>query len=243
MSVNLEETVFYSYELNREQKIFFLYDKTIGVKNMDCNLLFVQDGEDYLELGNLKEQFEDLLKIDRELFEKIVMILVPPGTSHERYQFYHSEGERHHDYQRFFSKELLPKAQEFFEQNGKRLQRKGMLGDSLGASVSLSIALQYPLQWTHILLQSAAVTETLIKQVKEKDLSSWHVYQVYGKHEDGFQSQISKKTLNITSSNRKLADAFLNAKANLTYFEEDERHLWSFWKRDLKRALTYFAEK
>ncbi|WP_261130893.1 hypothetical protein [Bacillus sp. Marseille-Q3570] len=93
------------------------------------------------------------------------------------------------------------------------------------------------------MLQSAAIEEPLIQKVKEETRSNWHVYQVYGVHEDGFQSQISGKTLDITTNNRKLAHAFQQAKTNLTYYEEDESHLWSFWKNDLKRALSYFAHQ
>ncbi len=243
MEVALEESVFYSSVLDREQKVTFLYPDLFKAEGDDCSLLFVQDGEDYLQLGHLKEQFTDLLKQNQKnRFSNIAMILIPPGTSHERYQFYHPEGEHHKQYLQFFHQELLPFIRNHFTQQGKHIKKMGLLGDSLGATVSLALALQHPSVWTYLLLQSTAIDISLIQEVKETNRENWCVYQVYGVYEDGFQSQISGKTLDITTNNRKLVNAFQHAKANLTYFEENEGHLWSFWKDDLKRALTFFAQ-
>ncbi|WP_221567201.1 esterase family protein [Alkalihalobacillus sp. TS-13] len=243
MDVALEECAFHSTILNREQKVIFLHSEYFKSKGDDCSLLFVQDGEDYLQLGNLKEQFTELLNQNISQFENIAMILIPPGTSHERYQFYHPEGKHHIDYLLFFHQELLPFVENNFTHQRKHITKMGLLGDSLGATVGLALGLQQPSQWTHLLLQSTAIEEPLIQKIKEKARTNWNVYQVYGVHEDGFQSQISGKTLDITTNNRKLANAFQQAETNLTYYEEDESHLWSFWKDDLKRALTYFAQQ
>ncbi|WP_408008500.1 alpha/beta hydrolase [Pseudalkalibacillus sp. A8] len=242
MEVALAEFVFYSTVLEREQKVTFLFPDLFITEGDDCCLLFVQDGEDYLQLGHLKEQFSELLKQNENQFRDIAMILIPPGTSNERYQFYHPEGEHHTAYLQFFHQELLPFTRNNFTQQGKHIKKMGLLGDSLGATVSIALALQKPSVWTHLLLQSTAIEATLIQKVKEMTRENWNVYQVYGAYEDGFQSQISGKTLDITTNNRKLVNAFRYANANLTYFEENEGHLWSFWKDDLKRALTYFAQ-
>ncbi|MGP4079249.1 alpha/beta hydrolase [Pseudalkalibacillus sp. R45] len=243
MDVALEDFSFHSTILNRKQKVIFLHPEHFNSEGDDCNLLFVQDGEDYLQLGSLKEQFTELLNQNNSQFGNIAMILIPPGTSHERYQFYHPEGTHHSDYLQFFHQELLPFVQNKFTHQRKHITKMGLLGDSLGATVSLALALQQPSLWTHLLLQSTAIEEALIQKVKEETRTKWNVYQVYGVHEDGFQSQISGKTLNITTNNRKLAHAFRQAETNLTYYEENESHLWSFWKDDLKRALSYFAQQ
>ncbi|MCF6411573.1 alpha/beta hydrolase-fold protein [Pseudalkalibacillus salsuginis] len=242
MEVALEEVVLPSSVLDREQKVTFLSSDLFNTEGDDCSLLFVQDGEDYLQLGHLKEQFTDLLNQNQNQFSNITMILIPPGTSHERYQFYHPEGEYHKQYLQFFHQELLPFIRNHFIQQGKHIKKMGLLGDSLGATVSLAIALQHPSVWTHLLLQSTAIDTPMIGEVEETPRENWYVYQVYGKHEDGFQSQISGKILDITTNNRKLVNAFRYAKTSLTYFEENEGHLWRFWKEDLKRALTYFAQ-
>ncbi|WP_261130895.1 esterase family protein [Bacillus sp. Marseille-Q3570] len=141
MGVALEESVISSTILNREQKVIFLHPEHFKYEGDDCSLLFVQDGEDYLELGSLKEQFTGLLNQNNSRFGNIAMILIPPGTSHERYQFYHPEGTHHSDYLQFFHQELLPFVQTKFTQQRKHITKMGLLGDSLGAAVSLALAL------------------------------------------------------------------------------------------------------
>ncbi|MGD6870973.1 alpha/beta hydrolase [Sutcliffiella horikoshii] len=214
----------------------------------DVDVLFVQDGWDYLEIGKIEEGVEKVLNgtSGRGRIE-IILVLVPPGTSDERYHYYHPNGRQHKEYIDFFTKELVPDVLEDIKLKGKKVRRMGLLGDSLGATVSLTIAMQQPNLWTDLLLQSGVFPEVLYEKLKtlytKKKEFHWNIYQVVGLQEDNFYYALSEEVFHILTHNRKLMELFSSLSMNLTYYEENEGHLWTFWQRDLPRALDFFIHK
>lgn len=203
------------------------------------DLLFVQDGEDYMELGQLEHSLTKLTVHDRGL----VLILVPPGNSFQRYDAYHPNGRDHERYLAFFLKELLPSIKEELTSKGKYIHKLGLLGDSLGGAVSLSLLCKEPSSFTTVLMQSAAFSEGNFSQLQSvKALEDVRIYQVVGKHEDEFISPITNQQLQILAHNRIMRNELEYKQGYVTYYEEDEHHLWDFWRRDLLRALNYFLQ-
>lgn len=119
--------------------------------------------------------------------------------------------------------------------------KRGLLGDSLAGNISLNIALEDPDRWTHLMLQSPAVSIADIERIENINLSGWHVYQTVGIYEDEFITPMSHEKLYILTRNRQLYNAFLLHKANVTYKETQDEHLWRVWERDLLNALRFFV--
>ncbi|PLR95947.1 alpha/beta hydrolase [Bacillus sp. T33-2] len=225
--------------LERQINFYILQPET--PPNETINVLYVQDGDDYLKIGKIQECFEQLLNDHPSKAENLSIILVPPGNSIERYNFYHPEGSSHEQYLKFFYNELIPEIEKIFAGKRKRIQRQGLLGDSLGGAVSLSLCCRAPEKWTHLILQSAAFSPKNRQEAKAvHDLKNIKIYQLVGKKEDSFVSPISNEPLYILTNNREMRKVLATKQVDVTYIEEDEEHLWVFWQRDLPRALSYF---
>ncbi|RXJ02185.1 esterase family protein [Anaerobacillus alkaliphilus] len=227
----METKRLWSEWLKREQR----YELYQSGDQQEVDLLFVQDGDDYLQLGGIGELLQEYETAKRAL----AIILVPPGRSQERYDYYHPNGNQHEAYLSFFYQELLPEVEKNFSAQGKRIQKRGLLGDSLGGAVNLAIAAKQPNLWTHLLFQSAAFTNENFQQV-ENLMSKWSIYQMVGEKEDSFVSPITNEPLHILSNNRLMSDLLTNRGANVTYIEHNTDHLWDVWRQDLPRALSYF---
>lgn len=203
----------------------------------EAYLLYVQDGKDYLELGELENAFQILMEKQPEIARKLVFILVHPGNSMDRWNAYHHEGKDFNAYITFMTEEFLPEVE---LELGRKIVRRGLLGDSLAANISLHIARMNPDAWTHLLLQSAAVSPKDIEMVEQLKQVQWRVYQTVGKYEDEYISLITNENLYILTRNRELHEMLVKKGARIVYSEQEEKHEWSFWKLDLVDALAFF---
>ncbi|MCA0150402.1 hypothetical protein LCD52_16575 [Rossellomorea vietnamensis] len=238
MNARLEECVITSRYLRRDQR-YYIHEYKRGHEET-ADVLFVQDGMDYVEHGGILQTLEAIL-VNSESHH-VVLVLVPPSSSEERYHFYHPKGKQHESYVQFFNKELLRDIRRRFTSNGKKLRKIGLLGDSLGAAVSMSIACDSPESWSHMLLQSGAFTDFHGVKVRNLQKKDWFVYQVVGLGEESVIYPLTGETLPILSFNRTLHHQLQSITDTITYYEEDEQHLWEFWRRDLPRALNYFID-
>lgn len=207
----------------------------------DAYLLYVQDGKDYLELGGLEKAIQDVVRLHPELADHLVFVLIHPGDSIERWESFSRKGASFHDYLRFINDEFIPEIESNL--GVAKISKRGLLGDSLAGNISLNIALEKPEIWTHVLLQSPAISDGDIRQLEALDLSTWNVYQTVGIYEDEFVSAISKKKLYILTRNRQLYKSFLLKNVNVNYIESEDEHLWKVWERDLPAALQFFVKE
>ncbi len=205
----------------------------------DAYVLYVQDGKDYLELGGLEKAVQDLVRVNPELSKHLVFVLIHPGDSVERWESFSRKGAFFQQYLRFMNDEFIPE----FERNlgATNILKRGLLGDSLAGNISLNIALEQPEKWTHVLLQSPAISDGDIAKLENMDLSGWYVYQTVGIYEDEFVSSISDEKLYILTRNRQLHNSFLETHANVKYIESEDEHLWKVWERDLPDLLLWWV--
>ncbi len=207
----------------------------------DAYLLYVQDGKDYLELGGLEKAIQNVVRLNPELADHLVFVLVHPGDSIERWESFSRKGASFPNYLRFINDEFIPDIESNL--GVEKISKRGLLGDSLAGNISLNIALEKPEIWTHVLLQSPAVSEGDIRQLEALDLSTWNVYQTVGIYEDEFESAISEEKLYILTRNRQLYRSFLLKSVNVSYIESEAEHLWKVWERDLPAALQFFVKE
>ena len=205
----------------------------------EIDVLYVQDGGDYLELGAFEKTYKNIAEKYPEAARKWTSVLISPGTSEERWHSYSRNGAFFQNYLSFFTNEFIPE----IEKNFNSIRKRGLLGDSLGANISLNIAMQEPAKWTHLLLQSAAVSIADLQQLQQTGSLTWNVYQTVGIYEDEFVSTISKERLYIYTRNQELHRIFQNKHTHIEYVEKEEHHLWEFWKRNLSEALEFFVNR
>ncbi|WP_164667744.1 alpha/beta hydrolase [Virgibacillus doumboii] len=206
----------------------------------DAYVLYVQDGKDYMELGRLRETFQQLLEHYPRLAKKLVFVLIHPGDSMERWHSYHHKGEQFEKFIDFMVDELIPTVEKRLTSLNINIAKRGMLGDSLAGNVSVNIAAKNPEKWTHLLLQSAAVQKEDIRVLSNVEKLSWNIYQTVGIYENQFVSTITKEKLYILTRNRELYKAFAEKGAAIDYTEQEESHEWVFWERDLWNPLSFF---
>lgn len=198
------------------------------------NLLIAQDGKDYFQLGRIGRTADDLLQ-DKEI-ENTIIIGIPYKSVEDRRKKYHPEGEQHEAYVRFLAHELVPYLDEKYPTYQMGMGR-ALIGDSLGATVSLLTALQYPHTFGTVILQSPLVNEKVMAEVENfKPSHLLNIYHVIGKGETVVKTTDGSEK-DFLTPNRKLSDLMKSKGFPYFYDEFDGDHTWTHWQPDLKRAL------
>lgn len=235
--MRLESKVFSSKIIGKNLEYHILCS---GEQIEIADILYVHDGNDYLQLGGIKETFQKLILEYPDIAKNIIFILLHPGDSIERWNSYHREGRLYKNFISFFTDEFVPEVERNLRNEGIKICKRGLLGDSLAGNIGINIALQKPDFWTHLLLQSAAISKEVIEDVQKLRYTGWKVYQRVGIHEDQFVSSITNEKLMILTRNRELHSAFVQKNLQVDYKELNTDHLWSVWKKDLPNALVFF---
>ncbi|MFC4076280.1 alpha/beta hydrolase [Salinithrix halophila] len=201
-------------------------------------VLFLQDGDDYFNLGRLATQANRLI-LDGETRPFAAVAI--PVDKEKRTSEYAPIGDRHLSYLRFFVDELLPAVETEFPiatAAGERV----LGGSSLGGTVSLHLALQYPQQFQRVLSQSGAFLERTLEQIRQSDsLGYLEIYQTIGKSETAVPTHLGN--LDLLARNREVHRALLEKEADVQYSEQEGNHTWGFWQKDLPFALKAFFGK
>ncbi|GIN37853.1 hypothetical protein J19TS1_08020 [Heyndrickxia oleronia] len=198
------------------------------------NLLIAQDGKDYFQLGRIARVADELLENGE--IENVIIVGIPYRNVHDRRKKYHPYGEQNAAYIRFLAHELVPYLDQHYPTlhvgNGRVL-----IGDSLGATVSLMTAVKYPNIFGKVILQSPLVDEKVLEAVRNHpNPQLLDVYHIIGLRE----TEVKTTNGNIEdflTPNRELHQ-LLGEKGYPNFYEEfDGNHTWKFWQPDLKRAL------
>jgi len=197
-------------------------------------VVIAQDGKDYFQLGRIGRTADELLK--NEEIENIIIIGIPYKDVKDRWKKYHPDGDQNQAYIRFLAHELVPYLDKEFPTYSMGMGR-ALIGDSLGATVSLMTALQYPNTFGKIILQSPMVNDQVLAAVK--DMQQPHlldVYHVIGKGETAVHTT-KNEIQDFLTPNRELSAIFTEKQFPYFYEEFDGDHTWTYWQPDLKRAL------
>ncbi|PLS02898.1 alpha/beta hydrolase [Neobacillus cucumis] len=201
------------------------------------SLLIAQDGKDYFQLGRIGRLADELL-FQHEI-ENLIIVGVPYKNVEDRRRKYHPEGDQNQPYIRFLAHELVP----FLEKEFPTYQMgstRALIGDSLGATVSLMTAVQYPHTFGKVLLQSPYVDQHILNLVKNfKEGQLIEIYHVIGTQETAV-STTDGKIKDFLSPNRLLSEEIKAKPITYFYQEFDGIHTWTYWQPDLKRALKMF---
>jgi enterochelin esterase-like enzyme len=229
----IKELNFHSKELG-EEMLLLVYLPANYSPLYKYSLLIAQDGRDYFQLGRIGRLADELL-FNKEI-ENLIIIGVPYKNVADRRRKYHPDGEQYHEYVRFLAHELVP----FLDKEFPTYQMgstRGLIGDSLGAAVSLMTAIQYPYTFGKVLMQSPYVDNRIIESVRDFTKPELlEIYHVIGTKETEVK-MTNGKTNDFLTPNRVLSREF--SQKSFTYFYEEfnGNHTWTFWQPDLRRAL------
>jgi enterochelin esterase-like enzyme len=114
-----------------------------------------------------------------------------------------------------------------------------LAGDSLGGTVSLHLALDYPSLFCKVIsLSGAFFGKTRERLAKEDDLSWLELFMLIGTEETEVTTE--RGTFNFLQENREARDILVQKKTALLYTEKPGTHIWGFWQLELPAALHYF---
>ncbi|MCP3742429.1 alpha/beta hydrolase [Rossellomorea sp. BNER] len=229
----INELSLYSKELNEEITMLVYLPATFSPL-YKYSLLIAQDGKDYFQLGRIPRIADELLG-EREI-ENMIIVGIPYKNVEDRRRKYHPHGEENDAYIRFLAHELVPFLDESYPTYHIGMGR-ALIGDSLGATVSLMTALKYPNTFGKVLLQSPFVNEKVLTAVTEHTQPHLlNIYHIIGKGETEVKTT-DGKVKDFLAPNRELHQLFEERNFSSFYDEFDGDHTWKYWQPDLKRAL------
>ncbi|WP_153124999.1 alpha/beta hydrolase [Peribacillus tepidiphilus] len=230
---SIKEVTFYSKALGEELTLL-VYLPAVFSPLYKYSLILAQDGKDYFQFGRIGRAADELLH-NREI-ENVIIVGIPYKDVKDRRSKYHPQGEKHESYLRFLAHELVPFLDKEFPTYQIGMGR-ALMGDSLGATVSLLAALKYPHTFGKIILQSPYVNETVLELVE--NFTTPHLLQLYhvvGTNEIEVPTTDGKKK-NFIEPNRRLQELFKKKGFACFYEEFEGEHTWKYWQKDLPRAL------
>lgn len=229
----LQDLLFYSYEL-KEDISLLVYKPANFSPLYKYHLLVTADGTDYFQLGRMARLCDDLLS-EKEI-ENIIVVGVPYHTTKDRREKYHPTGTKHEAYIRFLAHELIP----FLDQEFPTFQMgmgRALIGDSLGATISLLAAIKYPNTFGKVILQSPYINNSVLEKVIHANTTSLlSIYHSIGKNETAVEVTYDK-VYDFLTPNRELNKYLKNHSLSYVYNEFDGDHTWTYWQGDLRTSL------
>ncbi|WP_077623024.1 alpha/beta hydrolase [Sediminibacillus massiliensis] len=198
------------------------------------HICIMQDGDDYFQMGRVAT-LSDRLHESGEI-ENTVFAGIHYKDKYDRQDKYHPKGPKQTAYINFLVKEVVPLLDEklpTYHIGGSRT----LMGDSLGGTVSLMAALQYPNTFGQVIMQSPFVDDTVLAAVREShSLGNLSIYHTIGNQESEVKTTAGE-VKDFLSPNRELRTLLDNHRSSYVYHELDGAHTWKYWQKDMKRAL------
>lgn len=229
----IEEINFYSKALDEDMQllIHLPYQYSPLYK---YSLLIASDGKDYFQYGRIGRVVDEL--VHEGDIDNMIVVGIPYKSVKERRRMYHPEGDRHENYIRFLAHELVP----YLDENYPTYQvgaGRGLIGDSLAATISLMTALKYPNCFGKVILHSPYVDDSVMEKVEAlKDPSAFSIYHVIGEEETEVKTT-QDGTQDFLTPNRELNKLIKSKGFSYFYEEFSGNHTWKYWQQDIRRAI------
>lgn len=232
-SGKIEDRKLFSNELQEEMTLM-VYTPANYSPLYKYNILIAQDGKDYFTLGRIGTIADQLL--ESKGIQNTIIIGIPYRDVKDRREKYHPEGSKQNAYIRFLAHELTP----FIDKEYPTYQMgmgRALIGESLGATVSLMTALSYPHTFGKVIMQSPYVDGTVLNKVEDFQHTSFlSLYHVVGTKETEVPTTDGKKK-DFIGPNRELHELMERKNFSVFYEEFEGTHTWTYWQPDLRQAL------
>ncbi|WP_409346530.1 alpha/beta hydrolase [Paenibacillus sp. MBLB4367] len=198
-------------------------------------VIYCQDGLEFFNFGRIATQTNYLIMEENLEPPIIVGVEVDKELRSEEYD---PTGSRFEAYCTFFAEELLAHVENRYPVRQTPDERL-VAGDSLGGTVSLHLALNYPQLFRKVIAFSGAFYEATQRRIEEAgDLSELDIYMIVGLQETAVE--VSRGFYDFLQANRSAARLLTERGAHVHYEEKDGKHLWGFWQNELPSALRLF---
>ncbi|MEK8131441.1 alpha/beta hydrolase-fold protein [Paenibacillus filicis] len=198
-------------------------------------VVYCQDGEDFFNFGRIATTMNRL--IYDENVEPAIIVGVDVDKS-IRTSEYSPDGERFAAYCRFFAEELIPFVEDHYPVR-RESNARILAGDSLGGTVSLHLALDYPSLFTQVIsLSGAFLLSTQERLGMESDLSWLQLLMVIGLDEKEVKTE--RGTFDFVEANRISKQLLTERSCSVIYEEKPGKHVWGFWQQELPWMLKRF---
>ncbi|MED4603871.1 alpha/beta hydrolase-fold protein [Paenibacillus validus] len=198
-------------------------------------VIYCQDGEDFFNFGRIATAMNRLIYDHNADPAIIVGVDVDKSV---RTSEYAPGGERFAAYCRFFAEELLPFTEHHYPVRTDSNERI-LAGDSLGGTVSLHLALDYPSLFKQVIsLSGAFLQSTQARIAEERDLSWLSLSMLIGTEET--EVSTGRGTFDFLEANRITKQLLVARSCQLEYMEKPGKHLWGFWQQELPAMLLRF---
>lgn len=195
-------------------------------------VIYCQDGEDFFNFGRIVTTMNRL--IYDEGIEPAIIVGVDVDKT-VRTSEYAPDGARFQSYCRFFAEELVPFIDGNYPVRADASERI-LAGDSLGGTVSLHLALDYPSLFCKVIsLSGAFLQPTQDRLRQEQDLSGLKLDMVIGLEETEVKTE--RGTFDFLEANRSTKKLLEERSCQLHYEEKPGKHLWGFWQVEIPAML------
>jgi len=200
-------------------------------------ILYCQDGQDIFMYGRIAT-ISNYLILEEDL-QPFIIVGVDVDKKN-RTNLYSPTGSLNDAYNKFFVSELVPYIEDKYVARQSGISRI-LIGDSLGATVSLHIALDYPDVFQHVISLSGAYFEPSQKRVSQETNLNWlHIWMLVGLQETSTQTDIGE--FNFLHLNQEMNKVLLARNARVNYLEEEGKHIWGFWQKYIATGISYFLK-
>lgn len=232
----VKETLYSSF-LNEERSIRISFPPGFN-EIISYPIIYAQDGQDIFMFGRIATITNTLIL---ESGMEPAIIVGVDVSKKNRTSEYSTIGGKNEAYKKFLAEELLPYIEEKFVLRENGLKRI-LIGDSLGATVSLDLALDYPDLFPDVLSLSGAFFEPTVARLESYSNLSWlNLWMLIGTEETHVETHLG--TFDFIDWNRRVKDLLEQKITNLTYLEKEGTHIWGFWQKELPEGLCHFLNK
>lgn len=198
-------------------------------------VIYCQDGEQFFNFGRIVSHA--MRRMIDEGDPPLIIVGIDVDLPHRTAE-YSPDGERFAAYCAFVAEELVPFVESQYAVKadpGGRL----LAGCSLGATVSLHLALDQPALARRVMALSGAFGEATLKRLHScGDLSGLMIYMIVGEQETAVQTD--RGTWDFVRWNREAGRILAAKGASVVYREYEGAHTWGFWQRHIPEGLALF---
>lgn len=197
-------------------------------------LLIVQDGDDYLQKGKLASLVSSLL--EKKQIREVIIVMIPYQSVEDRSEKYHPNGSKNRQYIRFLAEELVPHLEQKYH-TFELASGRTLLGESLGGTVSLHAASEYPFTFGQVIAQSPYIHKKTIEAFSTLKPELLRLYVEVGLDETEVVTT-KGKAKNFLDQNREFSKLLKEKGIEVFYEEFNGDHTWTFWQQNLTKALV-----